>query len=134
MSRFIKHPLQALHFTLRLGLAGTFVGHGWMAFSGFENWVHYLTCAGVSENLAIKILPAIGVLDWLVGLFLIFYPKKPVLFWALGWLILVAFVRPLCGESWVELIKRGGYIACALGLILLSAHNITNPSNRAPGA
>jgi uncharacterized membrane protein YphA (DoxX/SURF4 family) len=121
---------KTLDWVLRIGLAATFFGHGWVAFSGNATWIGYLTCVGFEQATAEFLLPHIGILDGLVAAMLLFKPNKALFFWALGWLILIAAIRPLCGESWIELVKRGGYIACAMGLILLRKNiNYKNVNN-----
>jgi hypothetical protein len=116
---------------LRLGLAATFGGHGFMAIQLHEAWLLYFNCVGISNNLAAWLLPFIGYLDLLVALLLLIKPHRAIFYWAFGWLVLVAFIRPICGESWVELVKRGGYIACALGLIVLTQPSKSTTTNAA---
>lgn len=125
------HQTKIVQLILRIGLSATFAGHGLLAINKFEGWLQFFTCVGISNNVATWLLPTIGYLDMLIALLLLFKPHKTVFFWALGWLLLVALIRPLCGESWGELIKRGGYIACALGLLVLKVRENITPTTEA---
>jgi hypothetical protein len=60
--------LKILEWILRIGVFGTFLGHGLLAASVNPDWIHYLNTVGISDEVAIKIMPVIGIIDILVAL------------------------------------------------------------------
>jgi hypothetical protein len=115
----VRQMLGRLQWVLRIGLAMTFFGHGWTAWGLPPSWLGYLVCVGVPEALASVILQAIALQDLVIAGLLLVRINKPLLLWVVFWLLLVSVIRPICGESLLELVKRGGYLACAGSLLYL---------------
>jgi hypothetical protein len=112
--------MELLSLILRIGLAGTFLGHGLTAYTLPEAWLGYLQCVGLKGQNGITILKVIGTMDVIVAVWLLIKPNKPLVIWIFIWLVAVSLVRPICGESWLEFIKRGGYMASAAALLLIN--------------
>jgi hypothetical protein len=113
--------LELLLLILRVGLAGTFLGHGLTAYALPEAWLGYLQCVGLESQNGIATLKVIGTMDVIVAVWLFIKPNRPLVIWGFIWLVAVSLIRPLCGESWLELVKRSGYMACAAAWLLVNA-------------
>ncbi|GMQ95499.1 MAG: hypothetical protein BMS9Abin13_616 [Patescibacteria group bacterium] len=110
-----------IEWVLRVGLAGTFIGHGRVSLVGNDEWVRWIMGAtGWDVSLAAKALIAVGVLDVLVGAIILIKPWRIVVLWAVLWTSWTAFmhVLPFIGEPW-ELVEELLAPASALALLLL---------------
>jgi hypothetical protein len=107
-----------IEWVLRIGVFGTFVGHGCYAIGGKPQWIPLLTAFGFSEQIAVFLLPVIGWLDLVIALIVLLRPFKPVLYWAVCWTFLTALSRIVSGESVFEFFERFSNIACPLALLL----------------
>ena len=87
---------------LKLCVAGTFAGHGVLAFSAPAKWKTYLKTAGFPEGFASWLMPSIGLLDIAVAVAACL-PGAPALVfaWAALWAFSTALMRPLSGESFL---------------------------------
>ena len=106
-------------WVLRIGVAGTFAGHGLYALMARPSWVPYLMTVGFSSEMAMKIMPVIGVVDVLVAFMVLFKPLRIVFLWAALWAFLAATIRPLAGESILEFIERASLWAAPLAYLFL---------------
>ena len=106
-------------WVLRIGVAGTFAGHGLYALMARPSWVPYLMTIGFSSEMAVKIMPIIGVIDVLVALMALFKPLRIVFLWAAVWAFLAATIRPLAGESILEFVERAALWAAPLAYLFL---------------
>ncbi len=106
-------------WVLRIGVAGTFAGHGLYALMARPSWVPYLMTLGFSSEMALKIMPVIGVIDLLVALMALFKPLRIVFLWAAVWAFLAATIRPLSGESILEFVERAALWAAPLAYLFL---------------
>lgn len=102
----------------RIGIFGTFIGHGLLALSVNEKWIPLLTCYGLSVNQAKEIMPLIGMLDIFVAFMALLYPIRVVLIWATCWAFLTALSRPISGEGVIEFVERAGNWSVPLVLLL----------------
>jgi hypothetical protein len=114
-----------IEWVLRIGVFGTFLGHGIFAFLSNPDWVSYLTIVGFSTEWAMRIMPVIGTIDILVAIVTLFKPLKPVLIYAVIWAFLTALVRPVAGESILTFIERAANWAAPLALyfVILKSGN-----------
>ncbi|MCH8555372.1 MAG: hypothetical protein LAT76_09450 [Schleiferiaceae bacterium] len=119
--RYHLSPL--MQWVLRIGLASTFAGHGYYAINQHPGWTVYLDWLQFTPTSTGTLLFVIGILDVLVACFLIIRPNRYVYAWAVFWILSISIVRPLTGESVFEIIKRGGYLACAVALWLSAIDN-----------
>ena len=111
--------LQLISWILRIGIAGTFIGHGMFAFFVNASWIRYLETVGFSSDLAIKIMPLIGVIDFLVGALVLIKPFKIVVLYAFIWTLATALIRPLSGESIWAFVERASNFMAPLALYFL---------------
>ena len=111
---------------LRVGVFGTFSGHGTIALMGNEKWLPYLGLVGIEGPLAYKAMFVIGIIDWIVALVALIKPSKYVLIYAVIWAFLAALARPLSGESWLQFIERAANWAAPLALYILLFIDVRN--------
>jgi hypothetical protein len=63
VARWRALPLgQQLHWLLRLGVVGCFIGHGAYGFITKEAWVPYFGVVGIDRTWAYRIMPWIGAM------------------------------------------------------------------------
>ena len=104
---------------LRIGVFGTFFGHGIFALMIKQGWIPYFTSLGISESTAVTLLPLIGMMDIVVAIFALFKPLKIVLIWATIWGVITALIRPLTGEPIWDFIERSSNWAAPLALLAI---------------
>jgi len=106
-------------WVLKIGVFGIFLGHGIYAIQVHKSWVPFLEVIGFSNDLAIQIMPYIGVLDILVAISALIKPLRLILMWAVFWAFLTALMRPIVGGSILDFIERAGNWATPLALLLM---------------
>ncbi len=106
-------------WVLRIGIAGTFAGHGTYALFQRADWSLFITYFGFSYTMAMNLMVIVGCIDFLVALFVLFKPVNIVLYWAVFWTFSVALIRPLTGQSGLEFLERFAFIAAPLALLFL---------------
>jgi len=111
--------IQGAIWILRLGVFGTFIGHGVMALMGNESWLPYLDLLGIDGPGALKVMFGIGVVDILIGLSTLIRPSKYVLIYASCWAFCTALARPMSGEGWLGFVERTSNWAVPLALYLI---------------
>tara|TARA_Y100000310_G_scaffold173363_1_gene173539 strand:- start:7 stop:396 length:390 start_codon:yes stop_codon:yes gene_type:complete len=115
----IKKMVKDPEWILRLGVFGSFLGHGVFALMGKESWIPYFTSVGISESVATTLLPLIGAMDVLVALMALFWPLRIVLAWAATWGMVTALIRPISGEPIWDFVERWANWAAPLALLAL---------------
>ncbi len=117
----LKHLCMNLNIQLlmRVGIAGTFVGHGFFAIGVEPKWIHFLTSAGFSYEGAKEIMPFIGFMDFLIAIFAIFLPLRIILIWATIWAFATALIRPIVGLPIMAFIERSANWILPLSLLFL---------------
>jgi hypothetical protein len=114
-----KTKLNPIEFIARLGVFGTFMGHGIVAIGVNPKWIPLLTSFGFSGEQAVFLMPLIGILDIIVAMIILIYPIKVVLYWAVFWAILTALSRPISGESFLEFFERSSNWGLPLVLLMM---------------
>tara|TARA_B100001964_G_C14114967_1_gene545649 strand:- start:518 stop:901 length:384 start_codon:yes stop_codon:yes gene_type:complete len=104
---------------LRIGIFGTFLGHGIFALMIKQSWIPYFTLIGFSESTAMSLLPLIGIMDIVVAMLALFKPLKIVLAWATAWAFVTALIRPITGEPIWDFVERSANWAIPLALLAL---------------
>lgn len=104
---------------LRIGIFGSFLGHGVFALQVKQNWLPYFTAVGMSESAGTVLLPLIGILDIAVALLALFWPLRIVLAWAAVWGFWTALLRPIAGEPIWDFVERWANWAAPLALLAL---------------
>ena len=110
-----------MEWTLRIALAGEFLGHGWYAWRAESNMQTLLMGAtGLSDAWAERLLPGIGCLDFAIAAAALFKPMRFVLLYAAIWGFLTAAARPISGEAEIwAFIERWPNAAVPLALLWL---------------
>ena len=101
---------------IRLGIFGTFLGHGIVALGSNPKWIPLITCFGFSKSQATTLLPYIGILDIIVA-------------WAIFWAFMTALSRPISGDSIIEFIERSANWCLPL-ILLLTLNKPNKPIER----
>ena len=105
---------------LRIGIFGTFLGHGMLALGVKESWFLFFHTVGIAPDFARLLMPMIGVFDVVVAVMVLFRPVKGVLMWAAFWAFLTALMRPLSGIEIWAFIERWSFWAAPLALSYLN--------------
>ena len=105
-----------IEWVLRIGVFGTFLGHGLLAISVNPSWIPYLVTLGFTAKQAQFIMPVIGSVDVVVALWVLLKPNKYVVLWAVFWALATAIIRPLSGELFLTFVERAANWAVPLAL------------------
>ena len=108
-----------VEWILRIGIFGTFLGHGVFALLVKQSWIPYFMSVGISESTAIILLPLIGLLDIIVAIFALIKPIRAVIIWATLWAFATALIRPISGEPIWDFVERTANWAAPLALLYL---------------
>ncbi|TGD59639.1 hypothetical protein [Flavobacterium humi] len=103
----------------KIGVFGTFLGHGIVALCINPKWIPLLTCYGFSEGQAVALMPYIGIADIIIAFTVLLYPIRFVVGWAILWAFMTALSRPISGERFVEFVERSANWCLPLVLLLL---------------
>ena len=114
-----KENTKRVEWALRIGVFGTFLGHGIFALLVKKSWIPYFTSIGISESAAVILLPLIGLLDILVAIFALVKPVRAILIWASVWAFATALIRPISGEPIWDFVERWANWAAPLALLYL---------------
>lgn len=113
---FSQKPLELI---ARIGVFGTFLGHGIVAISVNPKWIPLLTSVRFSVKQATFIMPLIGIMDIIVAIITLLNPVRGILIWATIWAFLTAMSRPISGEHFIEFIERSANWCLPLILLML---------------
>jgi hypothetical protein len=106
-----------VEWLLRVGVAGEFVGHGFLAIGGKADWIGWISqMIHVSTATATTLLLLVGIADVIMALIVLIRPVRPLLLWMAFWGFWTALVRPLVGMSWLDFIERFANWAAPLAL------------------
>lgn len=111
--------MKKVEWVLRIGIFGTFLGHGIFAYLGKTQWLIYLTVIGIPSHSAPEILHLIGMLDILVAFIILIRPIRAVVLWALVWTFATALIRPIAGLPVWDFVERTANWAAPLALLLI---------------
>ena len=109
------------YWTLRIGAAACFVGHGAFGILTKAAWVPYFGVIGIPKEWAYRLMPVVGSVDIAAGLAVLLVPRPFVLLYMAVWAGWTALLRPLAGESVFETLERAGNFGVPLALLLLFA-------------
>jgi hypothetical protein len=110
----------AAYWTLRVGAALCFIGHGAFGFITKAAWIPYFGVIGIPEAWAWRMMPWVGAIDVTVGMAVLFAPRRLPLGYMAVWALWTALLRPLSGESFFEAVERAGNYGVPLALLLMS--------------
>ncbi|MEK6933179.1 MAG: hypothetical protein AABW56_05320 [Nanoarchaeota archaeon] len=109
-----------VEWVLRIGIFGTFLGHGIFSLQLKTRFIEMLTAfIGVTGALANNLLYVIGTVDIIVALFALFYPMRLVLIYASIWGFLTALARPIANDPIWDFVERWSNWAAPLALLYL---------------
>jgi hypothetical protein len=111
--------IKKIEWILRIGIFGTFLGHGIFAILGKPGWIPYFTSIGFSESTALFLLPIIGIADIVVALAVLIKPLRIIIAWAAVWGFMTALIRPIAGEPIWDFVERSANWAAPLALLFL---------------
>ena len=115
--------LHKVEWILRLGVFGTYLGHGLFALSIKKDWFKYFIGVGITESSIPTLLILIGLLDVLVASFMLFKPIRAILAWAVFWAIVTALIRPITGDffglDFLDFVERAANFMGPLALLYL---------------
>ena len=97
-----------------------FVGHGAWGVITKAAWVPYFGVFGVSERTAYQLMPVVGTMDITLGVIGFMTPRRWALAYGAFWGLFTALLRPAAGESWWEVLDRGGNILGPFTFLMLS--------------
>ncbi|PIR47502.1 hypothetical protein COV06_03565 [Candidatus Uhrbacteria bacterium CG10_big_fil_rev_8_21_14_0_10_50_16] len=115
----MKKTFLSSEWVLRVGVFGTFLGHGVFALQQKAGWFEYFSAVGIQYDSAATLLILIGCLDLLIAAFALLKPVKIVLVWAAFWGLVTALIRPIAGEPVWDFIERTANWAAPLALLLM---------------
>lgn len=104
---------------LRVGIFGTFLGHGMFALMVKPSWISLFAPVGISAETAIVLMPVIGILDIIVAFVVLIRPYKGILLWATTWAFTTALIRPFAGDPIWDFVERTVNWAAPLALLAL---------------
>ncbi len=105
---------------LRLGIFGSFLGHGMFALGAKAGWFKYFAAVGLTDSFAQTWLPVIGAMDIVVAVLALFWPIRIVLAWAAAWGLWTALLRwPVGPDPIWDFVERSANWAAPLALLAL---------------
>ena len=119
-----SHELR-MYYTLRIASAMCFIGHGSFGIITKPIWSNYFGVFGIGHDTSYHLMPIVGSIDILMGLIILFYPVRAIIWWLVIWGTITALLRPLSGEPFPEFIERAGNFGAPLALIILSGLHFT---------
>ncbi len=115
-------PLEhKLHWLLRLGVVGCFLGHGAYGVLTKEAWVPYFGVVGIARAWAYWLMPWIGAMDVSLGLMMAVIPLRIVLLHLTVWSLWTAALRPLSGDVVWECFERAGNYGVPLAFLVFAS-------------
>jgi len=104
---------------LRIGIFGSFLGHGVFALQIKQGWLPYFTAVGMTESIGTTLLPLIGIMDVIVAVLALVWPLRIILVWAAIWGFWTALLRPIAGQPVWDFVERWANWAAPLALLAL---------------
>jgi hypothetical protein len=121
VERWQTMPIELkLHWILRVGVIGCFIGHGAYGLLTKEPWVPYFGVVSIDRAWAYRLMPWIGVMDVSLGLTMAVVPLRIVLLHLTIWGTWTAILRPLSGEAVWECLERAGNYGVPLAFLVLA--------------
>jgi len=121
VTRWRALPIEyKLHWLLRLGVVGCFIGHGAYGVLTKEAWVPYFGVVDIDRVWAYWLMPWVGVMDIGLGLTMAVVPLPIVMLHLTVWGFWTAALRPLSGDSVWECVERAGNYGVPLAFLVLA--------------
>jgi uncharacterized membrane protein YphA (DoxX/SURF4 family) len=113
-------PAKSVVWTLRIGVASEFIGHGMLGLGHPAAWTSYFGVMGIGRHTAFTLMPAIGGFDVAMAIAVLVIPIPAVILYMAVWGLWTASLRPLAGEPVWEAVERAGNYGAPLALLLLT--------------
>jgi hypothetical protein len=97
-----------LHWLLRLGVVGCYIGHGAYGLLTKAAWVPFFGVVGIDRTWAYRLMPWIGAMDVGLGVTMAVVPLRVVPLHLTVWGLWKAALRPLSGDVVWECVERAG--------------------------
>jgi hypothetical protein len=110
---------EKLSWIFRIGLAMCFIGHGAFGIITKEAWLPFFGLVGFSRETAYILMPLIGMLDISLGVLVLFRPVRAAILYMAIWAIWTAALRPLTGDSVLEMLERAGNYGLPIAFLFL---------------
>ena len=122
-----KVDLKKIGWILRIGLFGTFLGHGIFALQLKQRFLEMLAAmTGITGSLADKLMYTIGAVDVVTAILAILKPIRILLIYAAVWGFMTAVARPVAGDPIWDFVERWANWAVPLALLYIRGF----PKNR----
>lgn len=108
---------KALEWSLRIGVAGEFAGHAVFALQLKQSWIPYFTAIGLSPEMALQLMPIIGVADLALAALILVKPMRFFVLWMAFWGFATALARPIAGDPIWDFVERWANWAAPLALL-----------------
>lgn len=108
-----------IEWVLRIAVAGEFIGHGVFALQVKQGWIPYFTAFGISPEMAVTLMPFIGVMDIALALLILIKPIRIAVLWMAFWGFWTALLRPIADEPIWDFFERWANWGAPLALLLL---------------
>lgn len=106
-------------YILRVGVFGTFLGHGIFALQHKMAWLAFLTHWGITPERGLQLMTVIGIIDVIIALATLIKPMKPLLIYAVIWAFMTALMRPVAGGYFLDFVERFSNVAAPLALYVI---------------
>lgn len=108
-------------WTLRVAVAGEFIGHGVFALQGKEEWIGWFSIFGITDiALATQLLYLVGLMDIILGVLVLIKPVRIALLWMAFWGLWTALIRPIAGKPVWDFVERWANWGAPLALLFLN--------------
>lgn len=112
---------KAAEWTLRIAVAGEFIGHGVFALQGKEGWFKYFTAFGITnEETIVTLLLFVGIMDLFLAFHVLVRPVKAIVLWMAFWGLWTALMRwPIGPDPIWDFVERSANWGAPLALLFI---------------
>jgi phosphohistidine phosphatase SixA len=110
---------RSVWWTLRVGAALCFIGHGAFGIITKEAWLPFFGLVGIGREAALDLMPVVGTVDIIMGLTVLITPRPAALLYMVAWALWTAALRPLTGDSVFEMLERAGNYGVPLAMLIM---------------
>lgn len=111
----------AIHWILRIGAFMCFVGHGAFGVITKPAWVPFFHAIGIRDDaIAFRLMPIVGTNDIIMGTLVLLSPNRFVLTFMTCWTVFTAFLRPMAGQGYWEVLERAGNYGIPFAFLVMS--------------
>ncbi len=109
-----------IEWTLRIAMAGEYLGHGVFAWQLKPRFIEMLTAmTGIAGETANTLMRLIGATDIAIAAIVILKPVRIVLVYATLWAFLTSLARPIAGDPIWDFVERFANVGVPLALLFL---------------